>query len=285
MVLKRLCRNVVSNKLQKRKRREYRAQRKTYFTHQAAAFSYEGRTRGKRIRYNYSDDDEGASAGGTSDGASMRRSERTSRAVSNAPEGPRFTASGRQIKRPTEGRYGGIGASGGYGTSTGAATPASVGSENGDTSLRPNKRSRRNDVRYDGFLDGSADSENSYDSLVEEDEYEDNGEETDEDEMSMDDTVPEDTPIRGSFIVPLRYSVGSRVAGYLMKKGLPESHSVPIPADAVMAELIADDSMTEKPTGLGPMEDPQKKYLPVMEVRPMNGTAIAEIRSKGADAG
>lgn len=278
---------MVSNKLQKRKRREYRAQRKNYFTHQAAAFSYEGRTRGKRIRYTYSDDEEGASAGGTSDGASMRRSERTSRAASNAPEGPRFTASGRQIKRPTDGRYGGVGASGGYGTSTGAATPASVGSENGDTSLRFSKRSRRNGARYDGFLGGSADSGDSYDSRAEEDEYEDNGEETDEDEMSVDDTVPEDDPIREPLIVPLKYSAGSRVAGYLMKKALPESLPVPSPVDAIMAESITDgdSGMAEKQTDLGLMEDPHKKDLTVMEARPVNGTATAEIRSKGADAG
>lgn len=267
----------------KRKRREYRTQRKNYFTHQAAAFSYEGRTRGKRIRYTYSDDDEGGSAGGTSDGASLRRSERTSRAASNAPEGPRFTASGRQIKRPTEGRYGGVG---GYGTSTGAATPASVGSENGDTSLRPSKRSRRNGVRYDGFLGRSADSEDSYDSQAEEDEYEDNGEETDEDEMSVDDTVPEDDHIRGPLIVPLKYITGGKVARYLMKRELPES-PVPSPVDAIMAESIADGdgTMTDKQTGLGPAEDPHKKALPVLEARPMNGTAMAEIRSKGADAG
>lgn len=285
MALRHLCRSAASNKLQKRKRREYRAQRKNYFTHQAAAFSYEGRTRGKRIRYKYSDDDEGASAGGTSDGASMRRSERTSRATSNAPEGPRFTASGRQIKRPTEGRYGGIGASGGYGTSTGAATPASVGSENGDMSLRPSKRSRRNGVQYDGFLGRSAGSEDSYDSQAEEDEYEDNGEETDEDEMSVDDTVPEEDPTRGPFIVLLKYSVGGKVARYLTRKDLPESLPVPPPVDTIMAESAANDSMTEKHIDLGPTEDPHKKDLPVMEARPMNGNAIAEIRSKGADAG
>ncbi|KAF8463603.1 hypothetical protein BDZ91DRAFT_660996 [Kalaharituber pfeilii] len=119
----------------KRKRREYRASRKAYFSNQAAAYSYEGRTRGKRIKYTFSDDDERGSNTGTSeqDGVSTRRSGRTSRAPSIAPEAPRFTASGRQIKKPGAGPYGEMRINGTQGTSTGAATPASVGSENGDS--------------------------------------------------------------------------------------------------------------------------------------------------------
>lgn len=261
-------------------------QRKNYFNHQAAAFSYEGRTRGKRIRYNYSDDDEGASAGGTSDGASIRRSERASRAASNAPEGPRFTASGRQVKRPTDGRYGGIAASGSYGTSTGAVTPASVGSENGDLSLRPSKRSRRTGGQYANYLDGSAESEDSYDSRAEaeEDEYRDNGEETDEDEMSVDDAVPEEDPIRGSLVIALKYNVGGRVAAYLNTKDSRESPPRAFPADGTVTGSTIGN-MTDTLTGLGDMGDSGKKELRVIESRPMNGTAVAEIRSKGPEAG
>lgn len=258
-------------------------QRKNYFTHQAAAFSYEGRTRGKRIRYNYSDDDEGASAGGTSDGASIRRSERTSRAASNAPEAPRFTASGRQIKKPTDGRFGGAGVNGNTGTLTGAATPASIGSENGDPSLGPRKKSRWDGIRLGEQMDGAGDSEDSYYSQAE-DEYQDNGEETDDDEMSVDNTVPEVDLIRGSFIVPLKYDTSGTVAVYLTKKEKLEI-TKQSSDDAIMEETIADDN-TNKNTSPGPVDDPPTKELPVMETSwPMNGTAIAEIRSKAADAG
>ncbi|KAI5806527.1 hypothetical protein DFH27DRAFT_480189, partial [Peziza echinospora] len=118
----------------KRKRREYRQQRKNYFTHQAAAFSYEGRTRGKRIKYAFSDESEGVSNNETSevDVSGLRRSGRVSRADSSAPEGPRFTASGRQIRRPATGPYGESRANDSNATSTGAATPASAGSEAGE---------------------------------------------------------------------------------------------------------------------------------------------------------
>ncbi|KAI1626648.1 hypothetical protein EDD37DRAFT_620225 [Exophiala viscosa] len=83
---------------EKRRRRDYRLARKAAFTRPEPGFSlYEGRTRGKRTRYTYSDDEFG------SDGLSSRRSTRIS---TPADAGPTITASGRQVKSRVGGMYG-----------------------------------------------------------------------------------------------------------------------------------------------------------------------------------
>ncbi|KAK7888208.1 hypothetical protein LTR67_009085 [Exophiala xenobiotica] len=83
---------------EKRRRREYRLARKAAFTRPEPGFSlYEGRTRGKRMRYTYSDDEDG------SDGLSSRRSTRISTPLE---AGPTVTASGRQVKSRLGGMYG-----------------------------------------------------------------------------------------------------------------------------------------------------------------------------------
>ncbi|KAF5859429.1 hypothetical protein ETB97_002882 [Aspergillus alliaceus] len=65
---------------------------------------YEGRTRGKKLKYTYSDDEDIFSDGLTS----TRRSTRNSSGISSPAEivGPRFTASGRQIRSRAGGLYG-----------------------------------------------------------------------------------------------------------------------------------------------------------------------------------
>lgn len=91
---------------QKRRRREYRQQRRAAFTRPEPGFGiYEGRTRGKRTRYNYEEEDDGEDF--MSDATSARRSTRHQSARSTPFEaGPTFTASGRQTKRPRVGDYG-----------------------------------------------------------------------------------------------------------------------------------------------------------------------------------
>ncbi|KAI9877063.1 MAG: hypothetical protein M1830_004913 [Pleopsidium flavum] len=88
---------------EKRKRRDYRNSRKAQFIRPEPGFSlYEGRTRGKRMRYTYSDDEEEGS-----DVTSNRRSTRNSGVSTPAePSGPTFTASGRQIISRVHGAYG-----------------------------------------------------------------------------------------------------------------------------------------------------------------------------------
>ena len=64
---------------------------------------YEGRTRGKRARYTYSDEE----GGGDSDAFSARRSNRQSGiSTPTEPSGPTFTASGRQVRSRHGGAYG-----------------------------------------------------------------------------------------------------------------------------------------------------------------------------------
>lgn len=84
--------------LEKRKRREYRQAQKERFKRPEPGFSmYEGRTRGKRMKYTYSDDDEFLS-----DSVGNRRSARTTGSNTPAePVGPLTTASGRQVKAPS----------------------------------------------------------------------------------------------------------------------------------------------------------------------------------------
>ncbi|KAL7626379.1 hypothetical protein AAE478_003151 [Parahypoxylon ruwenzoriense] len=83
---------------EKRRRREYRLMRKEQFKRPEPGFSmYEGRTRGKRMKYTYSDEEDFLS-----DSTSVRRSTRNTRTHTPVePAPPVTTASGRQIKAPS----------------------------------------------------------------------------------------------------------------------------------------------------------------------------------------
>lgn len=87
---------------EKRRRRDYRLARKEAFRRPEPGFSiYEGRTRGKRMKYSYSDEeDEG------SDFSGARRSTRNSGISTPAEAGPTVTQSGRQVKSRIGGMYG-----------------------------------------------------------------------------------------------------------------------------------------------------------------------------------
>ena len=87
---------------EKRKRRDYRLARKAAFTRPEPGFSfYEGRTRGKRMKYTFSDEET------ESDDQSMKRSTRTSGITTpGEAQGPTVTASGRQVKSRLGGMYG-----------------------------------------------------------------------------------------------------------------------------------------------------------------------------------
>ena len=93
---------------EKRKKREQRQAKRAAFSRPEPGFSlYEGRTRGKRLRYTYDDDDDMV-FGGDSDATSTRRSTRNQTSARNTPfeAGPTYTASGRQINKPKTGEYG-----------------------------------------------------------------------------------------------------------------------------------------------------------------------------------
>lgn len=97
------CWYTFANLKQKRKRREYRNARKAQFVRPEPGFSlYEGRTRGKRIRYTFSDEEEAAS-----DAPGTRRSSRQSGGPApQEPAPPTYTASGRQVRSRVRGVYG-----------------------------------------------------------------------------------------------------------------------------------------------------------------------------------
>ncbi|KAK0621395.1 hypothetical protein B0T17DRAFT_591290 [Bombardia bombarda] len=85
---------------EKRRRRDYRQMRKEQFKRPESGFSlYEGRTRGKRMKYTYSDEDEEFSYSDSTN----RRSTRNTRNHTPAEPvnaGPVTTASGRQVRAP-----------------------------------------------------------------------------------------------------------------------------------------------------------------------------------------
>ena len=97
-----LCKQQLTG-LQKRRRRDYRREQRARFTRPEPGYSlYEGRTRGKRMRYTYDDDDENFD----SDATSTRRSARHSARNTPFEAGPTITASGRQVRQPRTGEYG-----------------------------------------------------------------------------------------------------------------------------------------------------------------------------------
>ncbi|KAG9254911.1 uncharacterized protein F5Z01DRAFT_59379 [Emericellopsis atlantica] len=115
---------------EKRRRRDYRQAQKERFKRPDPGFSmYEGRTRGKKMRYTYSDDEDMGFSDSTN-----RRSARNTGANTPAEQGPTITASGRQIKAPSR-----------LNVATGESASNSVkgDSEHEGDSLGPTGRPRR----------------------------------------------------------------------------------------------------------------------------------------------
>ncbi|KAH8434633.1 uncharacterized protein LDX57_012275 [Aspergillus melleus] len=183
---------------EKRKRRDYRIARKAAFTRPEPGFSlYEGRTRGKKLKYTYSDDEDIFSDGLPS----TRRSTRNTSGVSTPPEpaGPRYTASGRQIRSRAGGLYGETLLSGSAADEEGAGRPQRTRSTRGNG--QPGY-----DVDEDmGDASEAANSSgNEWQGGEEEEENEFEGD--DEEEVSGDESVVDgEAP---SLVVQLRYTKG-----------------------------------------------------------------------------
>lgn len=178
---------------QKRKRREYRLARKAAFARPEPGFSlYEGRTRGKRMRYTFSDEELDID----SDALSVRRSTRHSgRETSAAPTGPTITASGRQVRSRATGMYGESLLSG---QTTDRASPATGDYIRSDASEEPqrpthNRSTRASNNVVNGWPKGRKHIEtyNSLDEMDDEDDATswDGGDEEDDepDHMDLDD--------------------------------------------------------------------------------------------------
>ncbi|KAJ5108509.1 hypothetical protein N7456_005184 [Penicillium angulare] len=189
---------------EKRKRRDYRLARKAAFSRPEPGFSmYEGRTRGKKLKYTYSDDEDIFS-----DEQPSRRSGRN--APSNAaPVEPRsrFTASGRQIRSRAGGLYGEALLSG--------QREDSEEEEDEDTSRPQRSRTSTNPNGYSGYAADDLDDQsearssgnesgNEWGSGGDENEFEGDDE---GDNVSGDESIINGEP--PSLVVQLRYGKGN----------------------------------------------------------------------------
>lgn len=220
---------------QKRKRRDYRLNRKAQFTRPELGFSlYEGRTRGKRMKYTFSDEEEGLS-----DAQSTRRSIRNSGVSTPAePAGPTFTASGRRVRSRHGGAYGEAMLSGqqdeqgaprnrsydAIGDDEGKEEEAHIGVRTrGGLSRNSAGQSLRSRARIDQYndidgMDEESDATSSgeeWDGGDDDDEVDDHGGDGDEEDTNMSDDNASDGPEevdtnatnqdRDSLVVSLRY--------------------------------------------------------------------------------
>ncbi|KAL1626651.1 hypothetical protein SLS54_002814 [Diplodia seriata] len=195
----------------KRKRREYRMQRKAQFARPEPGFSlYEGRTRGKRMKYTFSDDEEE-----TSDALSTRRSTRRGSPADN--NRPVVTSSGRQVRSRLGGLYGETLLSG---QNTELDSPGTADYERSDASEGVNGRATRAGRSKHGVPQRSnkhIDGYNSIDEMDDEDEVDewDGGDDDEDDDLGLidddeeslaDDESDGDIPVKpkGSLVVTLR---------------------------------------------------------------------------------
>ncbi|KAI4229885.1 MAG: hypothetical protein L6R36_000531 [Xanthoria steineri] len=247
----------------KRKRREYRMSRKAQFTRPDPGFSlYEGRTRGKRIKYTYSDEEDGGS-----DALSTRRSNRQS-GVSTPAEvaRPTVTASGRQVKSRYGGAYGETILSGqhenGRALSVGGGDGTADVEESLNASVRGGRVTRRrskrragsqinDDISSEEMDDGSdpTDSGHEWDDDADDhadDEVEDEemNDDISEDELAIDDITSQPR----SLVVSLRYSSTTPNAVQTAPKTpdvIPGLNSVSDQAPPPEANPFAEPSVTK----------------------------------------
>ena len=202
---------------EKRKRREYRQARKAQFSKPEPGFSlYEGRTRGKRMRYTFSEDEDEDQLS-LSDAAPRRATRAAAVAIEHT--GPTVTASGRTVRNRVGGLYGEILHSG---QATSRASPAtndyvrSDGSEEPPTA--PSRSTRSGDrANLNGWVQRKhIEGYNSVDEMDNEDDATSSGGEWDggdEDEPDLEDEIDEESSEdsdeeleKKSRIVALRYA-------------------------------------------------------------------------------
>lgn len=198
--------------------------RKAQFTRPDPGFSlYEGRTRGKKIKYTYSEEEDGGS-----DALSTRRSNRQSGVSTPAePTRPTVTASGRQVKSRYGGAYGetilsgqhdngrALSVGGGDGTED-AERPQSISVRGGRATRGRRTRPARSNINDNVSSDEMEDESDATDSGQEWDEGDDDADDHADDEVEdeeMNDDISEDelamddvsNPPR-SLVVSLRYA-------------------------------------------------------------------------------
>ncbi|KAL1296551.1 hypothetical protein AAFC00_000055 [Neodothiora populina] len=186
---------------EKRRRREYRQIRRAQFARPQPGFSlYEGRTRGKRARYTFDDNDDDDDF--ESDALSVRRSTRNQSDRSTPVEqGPTVTASGRTVKPRGGGAYGEALLSGRIAGVDSGSYAASEMSDGNVTNGRATRAGRP--VNGASNLNGSRkrkhrDTYNSYDGMSDEETAQDSGDQwaggddLDDDKDDADDSADND---------------------------------------------------------------------------------------------
>ncbi|KAK8246585.1 hypothetical protein HDK64DRAFT_180125, partial [Phyllosticta capitalensis] len=197
---------------EKRKRREYRMARKAQFARPEPGFSlYEGRTRGKRMRYTFSEEEDEAS-----DALSTRRSTRRGTPTESRPT---VTASGRQVRSRLGGLYGESLLVGQERDTPGSADYERSGTdEPNGRSTRAGRAAARNGALPQRSSRKHIEGYNSIDEMDDEDEVDDweggddeddypqlNDDVEDSDNMSEDEFEDEiDSKQKGSLVVTLR---------------------------------------------------------------------------------
>lgn len=235
---------------QKRRRRDYRLARKAAFSRPEPGFSlYEGRTRGKKLKYTYSDDEDIFS----DDLPTTRRSTRNASGITTPgePAGPTITASGRQVRA----RAGGI-----YGESMLSGQRAEYqADEDEDEEVRPQRSTRGQANGYTSrYANDASDEESeaasSWKGDDESNNENDDFEGDDEEEQSEDESMLDiDESEQNSLVVHLHYGKTNPNQQLNLVDGLvSESGGIP-DSNPTKTEVVTDLSKKplEKPTAEG----------------------------------
>lgn len=235
---------------QKQRRRDYRLARKAAFSRPEPGFSlYEGRTRGKKLKYTYSDDEDIFSE----DMPNTRRSTRNASGITSPGEaaGPTITASGRQVRA----RAGGI-----YGESmlSGQRTEHQADEDEDEDEEVQTQRSTRGQVngytsRYaNGASDEESEAASSWKGDDESNNENDDFEGDDEEEQSEDESMLDvDESEQTSLVVHLHYGKTNQQVN-LVDSLISESRGLP-DSNPIKTEVVNDLSKKppEKPTAEG----------------------------------
>jgi hypothetical protein len=261
---------------EKRKRREYRQQRKAAWTRPAPGFSlYEGRTRGKRARYTFDDED-----GYVTDGT-----RRSTRNATPADSGPVVTASGRQVKSRVGGMYGeslssdqrqshnyNSGVDDAEGDDSEDEMPASAPTGRAGRAARA-KQSNQSRQNYDGADDMDTDSDEQPDDGDEwsGDENEPDDEDESEGEISDDEVggggmSDDEGDTQKSLVVALRY-------GRKVRTPVPPSSRARTPLPVDQTNTSVEVAMTNGFGGDGTSDAVPLLQQPTQQVLVSNGGA------------
>ncbi|KEZ41522.1 Uncharacterized protein SAPIO_CDS7681 [Scedosporium apiospermum] len=246
---------------EKRRRREYRQRTKERFRRPEPGFSlYEGRTRGKRVKYTYSDDEDEVFSD-----YNVRRSSRNTRNSTPAENGSATTQSGRQVRPPTR-----------LHPETGSAGGSVLG-DTSDTNSRQEDLGRvsgrpRRAAAANGWADQASrrngdaeeEAETSSPDLGDDESDEEHipEESNDEDEFNEDEELlDEDLDVEDAKSLVVKVSVnGSKLKG-VTAKGLPTPSAEPTATTSTQGgpEVVMNDAPAASTS-----EAPEKQARPTV---------------------